>query len=84
MNGIKTTTAILLAIAAYTLFANPAPAEPLHSTSASVGCTGDYVCGDDVSVVATWPLERWDTVRRVRQLAAVKSAPTRLPPSAKQ
>ena len=27
-------------------------------------CTGDYVCGEDPSVVATWPLERWTTVRR--------------------
>ena len=66
MNGITTTAAILLALAAYTLLANPAGTQPLQP-AAPVGCTGDYVCGDDPSVVATWPPERWETVRRVRQ-----------------
>lgn len=65
MNGITTTAAILLALAAYTLLADPA-VEPLQ-TSAPAGCTGDYVCGDDASVVATRPLARRETPGRVRQ-----------------
>ena len=52
MNGITTTAAILLALAAYTLLANPGGTEPL-STTAPAGCTGDHVCGDDRSVAAT-------------------------------
>lgn len=46
MNGITTTAAILLALAAYTLLANPAGTQPLHP-SAPTGCTSDYVCGED-------------------------------------
>ena len=63
MYGTITSLVTVLYIAGYTLM-GPAKAEPLHSASTPVGCTGDYVCGEDPSVVATWPLERWETVRR--------------------
>jgi hypothetical protein len=84
MYGTITTLVTVLYIAAYTLL-GPAKAEPLHSASAPVGCTGDYVCGDDPSVVATWPLERWATIRRVRQQSVARSAAhAKLPTTAKQ
>lgn len=70
MYGIITSLVTLLWIAAYTLLANPVVAQSPNPASAPVGCTGDYVCGEDPSVVATWPLDRWDTVRRAdRQIA---------------
>ena len=62
MYGTITSLVTALYIAAYTLL-GPAKAEPLHSASTPVACTGDYVCGEDPSVVATWPLERWETVQ---------------------
>jgi hypothetical protein len=75
MYGMITSLVSVLSIAAYTLLADPAKAQPLHSGSASVGCTGDYVCSDDPTVVKTWPLERWTTVRRAeRQLATPQAA----------
>lgn len=44
MNGITTTAAILLALAAYTLLA-PGQADPL-TNSTQPGCTADAVCSD--------------------------------------
>jgi hypothetical protein len=79
MNGIITTLVTLLSIAAYTLLADPAAAQSPHSSSAPVGCTGDYVCGDDPSVVATWPLDRWTTVRRSDRQVATPRTADRLP-----
>lgn len=74
----NTSFAALVAIAAITasgLLADPVRAQSQFSTSATNGCNGDFVCGDDPSVVATWPLERWDTVRRAsKQTIASKRA----------
>jgi hypothetical protein len=59
------TTAALLLVGTGSLLAPPAAAQ-------SAGCTGDYVCSEP-NVVATWPLDRWTTVRREnRQTAASK------------
>ncbi len=75
MNRIVTGAAATLLIAAYSLLANPALAQSHDSTSA--GCTGDYVCGDPASVVLTWPIERWDQVRRAqRKLTSNTTDPT--------
>jgi hypothetical protein len=51
-----TSLAAFFVIQAGGFLTTPAAAEPLD-------CTGDYVC-TDASVVATWPLDRWTTVRR--------------------
>jgi hypothetical protein len=75
MYGITTSLVTLLWISAYTLLANPAVAQSPNTSSAPTGCTGDYVCGEDPSVVATWPLERWTTVRRAdRRIATPQTA----------
>jgi hypothetical protein len=75
MYGITTSLVTLLWISAYTLLANPAVAQTPNTSSAPTGCTGDYVCGEDPSVVATWPLERWTTVRRAdRRIATPQTA----------
>ena len=77
----NTSLAALVAIAAITasgLLADPARAQSEFSTTN--GCSGDFVCGDDPSVIATWPLERWDTVRRASKqtLAAKRAKSSRL------
>ena len=85
MYGMITSLVTVLWIAAYTLLANPAAGQsPANSAPAPVGCTGDYVCGDDPSVVATWPLERWATVRRANKRIAEPKSADRLPAAAKQ
>ena len=83
MYGMITSLVTVLWIAAYTLLANPAAGQ-LPANSAPVGCTGDYVCGDDPSVVATWPLDRWATVRRANKRIAEPKAAGRIPAAAKQ
>lgn len=68
-------SALLLAAAFFT----PAAAQqssPVSASAALALCTGDYVCVEDASVVTTWPLERWDTVRRRGQAAAADPAPS--------
>jgi hypothetical protein len=84
MYGFITSLVTLLWLAAYTLLADPAPAQSPNPTSAPVGCTGDYVCGDDPSVVATWPLDRWETVRRANKRIAEPKTADRVPTTAKQ
>ena len=84
MYGLITSLVTVLWIAAYTVFADPAPAQSPDPASAPVGCTGDYVCGDDPSVVATWPLDRWETVRRADTRIATPKTPDRVRPTAKQ
>jgi len=75
MYGTITSLVTLLWISAYTLLANPAVAQSPNASSAPAGCTGDYVCGEDPSIVATWPLDRWTTVRRAdRQIATPQTA----------
>jgi hypothetical protein len=76
MNRTVSGTLATLAIAAYGLLANPAAAQ--SQDVAPVGCTGDYVCGDPASVVPTWPMERWDQVRRApRKLTSSTDAAAR-------
>ena len=85
MYGMITSLLTVLWIAAYTLLASPAASQqPTNPTSAPVGCTGDYVCGDDPSVVATWPLDRWETVRRADTRIAAPKTANRTPATAKQ
>lgn len=76
MNRIVSGTVATFVIAAYALLANPAAAQ--SQDGAPVGCTGDYVCGDPATVVPTWPMERWDQVRRApRKLTASTDAAAR-------
>lgn len=79
MYGTITSLVTLLWITAYTLLANPAVAQSPNTSSAPVGCTGDYVCSDDPSVVATWPLDRWATVRRSDRRIGMPRTADRLP-----
>ena len=74
----NTSLAALVAIAAITasgLLADPARAQSEFSKGAPNGCSGDFVCGDDPSVIATWPLERWDTVRKASKQTLAARAP---------
>jgi hypothetical protein len=64
MTHTNTILAAFLLVSAAGFLANPAAAQ-----SAPVGCTGDYVCSDP-NVVATWPLDRWTTVRRANRRTA--------------
>ena len=85
MYGFITSFVTVLWIAAYTLLAGPAAGQsPANSAPAPVGCTGDYVCGDDPSVVATWPLERWATVRRADTRIAAPTTAGRVSTTVKQ
>lgn len=85
MYGMITSLLTVLWIAAYTLLADPAAGQsPAKSAPAPVGCTGDYVCGDDPSVVATWPLDRWETVRRADTKVATPRPADRRPTAVKQ
>lgn len=54
-------TAVIL-VAAPSLLVNPALAQ--SRDSAPIGCSGDFVCGDDPSIVPQWPLDRWLQVPR--------------------
>jgi hypothetical protein len=85
MYGMITSLLTVLWISAYTLLANPAAGQqPAKAAPAPVGCTGDYVCGDDPSVVATWPLERWETVRKADLKVATPRPADRRPATVKQ
>jgi hypothetical protein len=85
MYGMITSLVTVLWIAAYTLLANPAAGQsPVNTAPVPAGCTGDYVCGDDPSMVATRPLERWTTVRRADTRIALPKTTDRVPTSAKQ
>lgn len=69
MNRITTgLSALLLVVSSL-----PAAAQP---RGAQV-CGGDYVCTGDPSVVATWPLDRWTSVRRQQATSAVAPAAKR-------
>jgi hypothetical protein len=72
--------------AAFLAAAVSAPAEAQQADRAApeptyILCTGDYVCADDPSVVAAWPLERWGSVRRQQGTQASPAAP---PPAGEQ
>lgn len=54
-------TAVIL-VAASSLLVNPSLAQ--ERDSAPIGCSGDFVCGDDPSIVSQWPLDRWLQVPR--------------------
>lgn len=85
MYGMITSLLTVLWIAAYTLLANPAAGQsPANSAPAPAGCTGDYVCGDDPSVVTTWPLDRWATVRRAEKRIAEPKTADPVPTTAKR
>ena len=61
-------TAVILAPAS-SLLVNPALAQ--SRDSAPIGCSGDFVCGEDPSVVTQWPLDRWLQVPRApREVAS--------------
>lgn len=62
MNRITTNLSALLLLAASSA---AAAAQPRGVQI----CGGDYVCTGDPSVVATWPLHRWASVRRQAQQA---------------
>jgi hypothetical protein len=72
----RLTTAVIL-VAASSLLVNPALAQ--FNSSAPNGCSGDFVCGDDPSVVTQWPLDRWLQVPRAPQPATIDSAETKPP-----
>lgn len=68
MTRLNTT---LASFALFGLAATPASAQP-----EPVNCTGDYVCSDP-AVVATWPLDRWNHVRRAHRQTAATERRTR-------
>ncbi len=59
MNRITTGLSALLLIATSGIPAAAQQADRASETVTYILCTGDYVCANDPSVVATWPLERW-------------------------
>jgi hypothetical protein len=69
-------TAVIL-VAASSLLVNPSLAQ--FNSSAPNGCSGDFVCGDDPSVVTQWPLERWLQVPRAPQPTTIDTAETKAP-----
>lgn len=81
MNRIVTGAAATLLIAAYSLLANPALAQP-HD-SASAGCTGDYCLRRPHLGVLTWPLERWHQVRRAQRKLTTNTTDPTVPKDAK-
>lgn len=80
MNRVTTGLSALLLIAACAIPAAAQQADPASEPITHILCTGDYVCVEDPSVVATWPLERWGTVRR----QAPQASSTEPPPSSDQ
>ena len=64
MNRITTGLSALLLIATSGIPAAAQQADRASETATYILCTGDYVCANYPSVVATWPLERWGSVRR--------------------
>lgn len=61
-------TAVIL-VAASSLLVNPSLVQAQARDSAPIGCSGDFVCGDDPSVVTQWPLDRWLQVPRAPRQA---------------
>jgi hypothetical protein len=64
MNRVTTGLSAFLLAAASSLPVVAQQADPASDPVTYILCTGDYVCVQEPSVVATWPLERWDSVRR--------------------
>ena len=64
MNRITIGLSALLLIASSGVPAAAQQADRASETVTYILCTGDYVCANDPSVVTTWPLERWGSVRR--------------------
>lgn len=88
MNGFKTTTAILLALAAYTLLANPARAQTVNADAwPPMGCTGDFQC-DVAPATTTASASRTVTEpqggERTQTVAKVNAEPQDVPGTPKQ
>jgi hypothetical protein len=71
----KGLAAAVILVAASSLLVNPSLAQ--ERDSAPMGCSGDFICGDDPSIVSQWPLDRWLQVPRApREVTTTTDEPS--------
>ena len=74
MTKAARTLAFLVLNIAVGLLATPAAAQQAGSPPSNAVCSEDVICVDSATV-ATWPLDRWTTVRRAdRRIATPQTA----------